>query len=246
MNLSEPFADLLNVPMDTELIGHKIVTFDVIDSTNTYALDHGENGMVIVADRQTAGRGRQGHTWFSAPGLGLWFTVAFDGLTEGLSFAAVLAVRDAISDRVPVQLKWPNDVLCNGKKICGILVEHRAGRTALGIGINVHHRREDFPPELRNSAGSLESEAGGTWDRSEVLRAVLTHLDRRVILMLNEGIGPVRQEWAETCDIVGRRIQRGDISGVVQEIDMSGALIIDVEGELHTIHSGDITYLETN
>ena len=243
MTEDAPFEDLLRTPLDTELIGRKIVTFDVIDSTNAYALEHGADGTVIVADRQTAGRGRLGRSWHSAPGLGLWFTVCFDGLVEGLSFAAALAIRDAAAGRCALQVKWPNDLLCNNRKVCGILVEHRDNRTALGIGINVHHRPRDFPPELRHKAGSLESQAGGAWDRARLLRDVLTHLDRNAILMQTEGIEPIRRRWVEACDLVGRRIRCGASTGVVKEIDRTGALILATESGPETIHSGDITYL---
>jgi BirA family biotin operon repressor/biotin-[acetyl-CoA-carboxylase] ligase len=246
MNATTPYAMLLSSPPPTRLVGRRVVEFDVIDSTNTYALEHGGDGVVYVTDRQTAGRGRLGRTWHSAPGLGLWFTVALDGMIEGLSFAAALAVRDAIAPRVALTIKWPNDLLCNGKKVCGILVEHRTGRTALGIGINVHHRPEDFPEELRAKAGSLESEIGGTWDRAAVLRAVLTELDRTIILIREGHLAQVHRIWAEACRLEGRRIRIGGVEGRVLRIDSRGALVIEQAGAQHVVHSGDIEYLDGN
>lgn len=244
MSGSSPYADLVRQPPSTALIGRKIVEFDVIDSTNTYALEHGGNGTVYVADRQTAGRGRLGRTWFSAPGLGLWFTVALEGLDEGLSCAAALAVRDALAPRVPLRIKWPNDLLCNGKKVCGILVEHRAGRTALGIGLNVHHQSADFPEELRAKAGSLQSEAGGNWDRAAVLRDVLTALDRTIMLLREGRFAEVHRIWAEACGLVGRRIRSGGVEGRVVRIDTRGALVVEGSGMQQILHSGDIEYLD--
>lgn len=235
---------LLQFPLDTQFVGHTILPFDEIDSTNTYALEHGEDGMVIVADRQTAGRGRLGRSWHSAPGLGLWFTVALTGSPEGLSFAAALAVRDAIAPRAALKIKWPNDLLCHGKKICGILVEHRAGRTALGIGLNVHHKPEDFPVELRAKAGSLESELGGVWDRAEVLRAVLKELDRTIMLIRGGGLATIHRAWAQACALEGRRIRCNGIEGCVREIDARGALMVDTADGTQTIHSGDLEYLD--
>lgn len=236
--------DSLAAGLDTKLVGRTILPFDEIDSTNTYALEHGRDGMVIVADRQTAGRGRLGRTWHSAPGLGLWFTVALDGPAEGLSFAAALAVREAIAPRAPLKIKWPNDLLCHGKKICGILVEHRSGRTALGIGLNVHHRVEDFPPELRWKAGSLESELGGMWDRAEVLRAVLQQLDRTIMLIRGGGLAEIHRAWAQACALAGHRIRCGEVQGRVREIDPRGALIVDTEDGTQTVYSGDLEYLD--
>lgn len=240
MPTKSPYDELLREPLDTVCVGREIVTFDVLDSTNTYALEHGGDGVVIVADRQTAGRGRQGRSWHSAPGLGLWFTVALEGLEEGLSFAAGIAVRDALADRIALKVKWPNDLLCNGKKVCGILVEHRAGRTALGVGINVHHTPDDFPAELRAKAGSLQSEAGGDWNRAEVLRDVLTELDRSIILLRTGKVAEVHRAWVEACDLVGRTIRCGDLQGRVTHIDERGALMIEDGGARHILHSGDI------
>ncbi len=244
LNSVSAYNSLLAAPLDTMLVGRKILAFDEIDSTNTYALEHGEDGMVVVADRQTAGRGRLGRSWHSARGLGLWFTVALEGNPEGLSFAAALAVRDAIADRALLKIKWPNDLLCNGKKVCGILVEHRAGRTALGIGLNVHHRAEDFPPQLRTKAGSLEAELGGAWDRAEVLRAVLTQLDRNIILLRGGGLAEIHRAWAQACALAGRVVRCNGVEGRVREIDGRGALAVDAADGLHTIYSGDLEYLD--
>jgi len=238
------YDSLTAVPLDTHVVGRKILAFDEIDSTNTYALESGEDGTVIVADRQTAGRGRLGRSWHSAPGLGLWFTVALEGLIEGLSFAAALAVRDALAARAPLQIKWPNDLLCHGKKVCGILVEHRAGRTALGIGLNVHHRAGDFPAELRTKAASLESELGGAWDRAELLRGVLTELDRSIILLRGGGLAEVHRTWAQACALAGRVIRCNGVEGRVLEIESRGALVVEAADGRHLIFSGDLEYLD--
>jgi BirA family biotin operon repressor/biotin-[acetyl-CoA-carboxylase] ligase len=141
-------------------------------------------------------------------------------------------------------VKWPNDLLYRGKKVCGILVEHRAGRTALGIGINVHHQAEDFPEELRAKAGSLESEIGGAWDRAAVLRDVLTELDRTIILLRTGHLAEVHRAWAEACRIEGRRIRIGGIEGRVLRIDSRGALVIEDAGAQRVVHSGDVEFLD--
>ena len=244
METPTAYADLEKNPPETEVVGREIVTFDVVDSTNTYGLEHGKEGMVIVADRQTAGRGRQGRTWHSAPGLGLWFTVVFEGKGEGLPFAAPLAVRDALAERCALRIKWPNDLLYGHKKLCGILLEHRNNITVLGVGLNVHHAPDDFPPELRDKAGSLESEVGGRWDRCQILRDILTQLDGKVMLMRDQGIEPLRVPWVEACNLVGRRIQCGTHRGTVTDIDNHGAIVLKTTGGTQTIFLGDITYLD--
>lgn len=241
---STHFGHLERVALDTQIVGRPIVAFDVIDSTNTYALDKGTDGMVIVADSQSAGRGRKGRKWHSASGLGLWFTIALEGAPEGLTFAAALAVRRALSDRCDLRIKWPNDLLLNGKKVCGILTEHRENVTAVGIGLNVSHHKEDFPEELQDKASSLNAEVRGSWERSEILLAILTHFDEKVILLRRGGYEAVRSDWAEACNLIGRRVSNGDVSGEVTDIDGLGALIVDTPSGPERILSGEITVLD--
>ena len=244
MNESPFCIEMKKLASNDRRLGCRVIPFDEIDSTNTYALDQGKPGDVIVADRQTLGRGRLGRTWFSEPGLGLWFTAVLDEPTEGLTFASALAVREAVAARCALQIKWPNDLLCHGKKVCGILVESRDGATALGIGLNVHHRREDFPGELQEKAGSLSSEAGGAWDRATLFGDVLNALDRLVILLTAGGFDTIRRDWAEACNLIGRRIRSGALEGVVAEIDGRGAIILDTPAGVERIISGEIEFLD--
>ncbi|PCJ57124.1 MAG: biotin--[acetyl-CoA-carboxylase] ligase [Candidatus Hydrogenedentota bacterium] len=231
-----------NWPSDIP-IARRLFAFDEIDSTNTYALENGESGSVILADSQSAGRGRRGRTWFSTPGKGLWFTVVMGEPFEGLVMAAALAVRDAIAPRHEVAIKWPNDILGSGKKCCGILIESQGDRTALGIGVNVHHVAEDFPEELREKAGSLASIFGGTWSREVLLLDILRHLDQKVMLIQQGHFEAVRKEWAQACNLIGRRISINNESGVVEDIDHRGALQLRTSQGTQTVFSGDITYL---
>jgi len=232
--------------LDTAIVGSHLLTFDELDSTNTFALRHGTDGMVIVADSQTAGRGRYGRAWHSAPGLGLWFSVALEGhdAAEGLAFGAALAVREALRTGCHPEIKWPNDLLVHGKKVCGILVERRHGRTALGIGINVHHRPEDFPEPLREKAASLETATGTAWNRAEVLRAVLTHLDRQVMLLRSGKYEAVRRAWADACNLTGRRVRCGGLVGTVAGVDGRGALLLDTYRGVQRLVSGEIALVE--
>ena len=244
MNESPFCIEMRKLSSGTRRLGRRVIPFDEIDSTNTYALTQGQPGDVIVADRQTLGRGRLGRSWFSEPGLGLWFTAVLDDPTEGLTFAAALAVREAVAARCALKIKWPNDLLCDGKKVCGILVESRGGITALGVGLNVHHRREDFPEELQEKAGSLSSVAGGKWDRAALLRDVLNALDQKVILLTSGGFDTIRATWAEACDLIGRRIRNGPNEGVATEIDDRGAILLDTPAGTKRIISGEIEFLD--
>lgn len=233
-------------PLVTHVVGSRVIVYETITSTNDRALRLGGDGTVIVAEMQTAGRGRHGRAWHSKPGMGLYFSVAFDRPTEGLAFAAPLAVRDALSPVVETTIKWPNDVLIDGKKFCGVLVEARQGRIVVGIGINVHHRAEDFPDVLRNRATSIEAATGVHVDRGELLRDVLTHLDERVVAIRAGCVEQVFREWAALCGVVGRRLRCASCEGRVQFIDTDGALVIQSEDGPKRVMLGEIVELEGN
>lgn len=250
------FHDSLNpAPLNTILVGSRVLIFDEVDSTNNRALQLGGDGVVLVAERQSAGRGRHGRSWVSDRGLGLWFSVVFDSsvdrnLGEGaqtlsaLPSAAALAVRDGLGPECPLSPKWPNDLLLNGKKVCGILVENRGARTVAGIGLNVHHRREDFPPHLRDYATSLQLETGRNFCRRELLRRILEALDKRVLTLREGRSATVFEEWVEACAIKGRTVYWKGTRGVVKEVETGGALIVETPGGLHRIAFGETIELE--
>lgn len=246
LNPSAAKLELRMPGIETTVVGSRLYHYDEVPSTNLLALEHPEDGAVFVADSQTAGRGQHGNSWMSAPRLGLWFSVCLAGDPKGLPFAAALAVRAALRPRVRATLKWPNDVLLEGRKICGILAEHRGGWTALGIGLNVHHRVEDFPEALRETAGSLAGLTGEAWDRNDTLCRVLLELDRQVSRLRQGAYDRVRNQWASACDIVGKRIVRGDIEGTVMGIEADGALVVHTGGATVRVDSGAIRILEGN
>lgn len=232
--------DLAVAPLETDVVGRVIRVYDCVSSTNDLALAQPEDGAVFVADRQDAGRGRQGNRWHSAPGLGLWLSVSLRMPPRGLTFAGALAVRDAVLPRVSLEVKWPNDLLCGGRKVCGNLVEHRGGWSALGIGINVGHERDDFPPELRDKAGSLVSATGLPWHRGALLHDVLTVLDRYVLRIRDGNYGLVRSAWARACDMVGREVRRGGVTGRVSGIDENGALLVRTADGMRRLETGEL------
>ncbi len=242
--MSNPTDDLVLSPLSTSIVGSRSFVYETIGSTNDRALDVGGDGTVIVSDTQTAGRGRRGRAWHSASGLGLWFSIAFEDSADGLAFAAPLAVRDAVRDICDVRVKWPNDLLIDGRKFCGVLVERRGGVTALGIGINVKHAAEDFPPELRDQATSLERATGQTIDRGDVLRRVLTALDERVIVIRAGGIDSVRESWAEACAIRGRTIRSDGKEGTVRDVDHDGGLLVNTQDGEIKILFGEIVEVD--
>ncbi len=235
---------LLLPPLHTRTVGRRVFFHDTIDSTQALAMGHRQDGLVVVADAQTAGRGCSGRSWHSAPGLGLWLSVSLRGAAAGLTSAGALAVRDAARSGARLAVRWPNDLVCAGRKVAGVLVEHRNGWNALGIGINVHHFPEDFPPELRETAGSLQYLTGRAWDRAALLCGVLRMLDRRVA-QLREGRGREMQaEWAAACGVLGRRVRQGGITGEAAAFDEDGALLVRSGGRMHRLVRGPIAYAD--
>ena len=226
-------------------IGRRVLHYETVDSTNSRVLAMTGDGLVVVADAQTAGRGRRGRSWHSAPGLGLWMSVGLDRPVEGLLFGAALAVRDTLRDVLSgsgctVSLKWPNDILTDGRKVCGMLIERRGHRTALGIGVNVHHQAADFPEEIRLRATSLDMASGLHTDAAALLRALVVRLDQRVAALEGEGSHRTWTEWAAACSLEGCRIRSGGEEGVVLRLDRSGAIVLSTPYGERTVAWGDI------
>ena len=230
--------------LPTQIVGSRVFVYEEVGSTNERGLELDEDGAVIVADLQTAGRGRHGRSWHSMPGKGLWVTVVLRGNLPGLSFAIPLAIRDALAPLAPVQVKWPNDLLLDKKKLCGILVEQRGETIAAGFGINVNHEADDFPEDIQNIATSLRIVTGKSYDRSELLREILIGLDARVISLRNGGLANMRTEWTEACNIVGKTVTVGDMTGMVEGVDNEGGLVIDRDGTRHLVVFGDMITVE--
>lgn len=174
-------------------IGREILWFESIDSTNAYALQLPEkefiHGTVIVAGSQTRGRGRQGRSWLSLADKGLYFTVMLSSSrpareTPVISFLASLALYEALSDYCDgkLDIKWPNDILLDGKKICGILGEMRIDpngcqRIALGMSVNISHQKNDFPEAFRDRSTSILLSGKKNPGAAAILKAILERLN---------------------------------------------------------------------
>lgn len=236
--------------------------FYKISSTNSEAMsaaaEGAPEGSVFLAEEQTAGRGRGVHVWESARSAGIYCSVILrpklppsDVLV--LSLAAGLAVRDAIAQvdsRVTVDLKWPNDVLIAGKKVCGILTEMNAEATrvryiVVGIGINVNQAA--FPEELAAVATSLRLATGSEWSRVELTAALLKSLDREYGLLIAQPDAPqsILQRFAERSSWVrGKKIRVDEngsrLEGTSEGLDARGFLQVRTAQGLQTILSGTV------
>jgi BirA family transcriptional regulator, biotin operon repressor / biotin---[acetyl-CoA-carboxylase] ligase len=192
------------------------------------------HGAVFGAETQTHGRGRRGSEWVSAPGEGLWFSVLLRPalsaeLVSGLALAAGLAVRDAVAARIAAdaKIKWPNDVLVDGRKICGVLVESQMSGASIssaivGIGINVAQRT--FPPELRDIATSLALLDGAPRARESLLADTLAALQTRVEILQQRGMSGLAEELRGHDALLGLSLWVDERRGTGAGIDDAGRL----------------------
>jgi BirA family transcriptional regulator, biotin operon repressor / biotin---[acetyl-CoA-carboxylase] ligase len=245
---------------DTPFAGN-IRHFPTIHSTNVLAMREADEGapegMVYVADEQTAGRGRGAHSWHSARGAGLYVSILLRPRIAPadilwLSLAAGLAVRNAVRQVTSLEadIRWPNDLLLGKKKFCGILTELNAEVTrvrhcVVGIGINVH--QESFPDELASIAASLRSETGRSFARQDLLVALLQSLYREVQALRVNTTGAAanilsRLEAASSW-IRGKpvHVDEGDgFDGVTAGLDTRGFLLVRTTQGMRTVLSGGV------
>jgi BirA family biotin operon repressor/biotin-[acetyl-CoA-carboxylase] ligase len=216
----------------------EIVRLGVVGSTQAVAFELAErgaaDGTVVVAETQTAGRGRRGRRWHDEPGDSLLMSiVGRPRLTARdlpkLSLATAVAVAEALAavTGLPARLKWPNDVLVDGRKLAGILLESRTITEPLvvaGIGINL--RQRSFPDALAATATSVHLAGGRAVEREAMLQAVLVAFARWRARLEGEGFAPLRARWLALADTIGRAVTVGDHTGVAVDLDRDGALVL--------------------
>jgi len=244
-------------------IGHKIIHYFRTDSTNSVALQLDEHeaphGTVVIAEEQTVGRGRLGRNWYSEKSSGIYTSIILrpplsPAAAPILTLLAGIAVHEAVGSvsGLEADIRWPNDVLVNDKKVCGILTEMKAEvdrlhMVVLGIGINVNHR--SMPEGLREIATSLARESGVHYSRQQVLAELLRSVERYYHMFLTEGHAAVVREWSKVSSYAeGKRVRvkagGNDYSGVTAGLDSSGALKIrSDDGRNHLLVAGEITEL---
>ncbi|TMB45841.1 MAG: biotin--[acetyl-CoA-carboxylase] ligase [Deltaproteobacteria bacterium] len=232
------------------------------DSTQRVARELGRagapEGTVVIAEAQTAGRGRLGRTWHSPRGVNLYCSIVLRpplspaavpqvALVAGVAAAAALAETPGLAPR----LKWPNDVLIDGRKVAGILTEmeaevERVHHVILGIGVNLNAPRAAFPPELRERATSLFLATGRRVDRAAVTGRLLAALEARYGRFLEGGFEAVRAEWESYSCLTGTDVRvasaEGEMAGRVLGLDTDGALMLArPDGTSTRIVAGEVT-----
>ncbi len=243
-------------------LGAKLLLVEVLESTSRTLRELAEvaepEGTVVVAEEQRAGRGRLGRGWASPRG-GLWFSVLLrppvaPSEAPKLTLMAGVAVADALRRNLGLdaRLKWPNDVLVSGKKLCGILAESRSdGKleyVIVGIGINANFLVSALPEQLRNSAITVREVLRRPVDRMALLRAILKELDTAYAAFRAGGTAKLLARWRELSETLGRKVRvetaTGFVEGVAEDIDGLGALVVRTPDGTATVSSGDCVHLQ--
>jgi len=254
--------DRLQEGLRTKRLGRSILFSREVESTNKWAKElamYGAcEGTVVIAETQIRGRGRLGREWVSPIG-GLWFSLILRPElrpTEAvkLTFVAGLAVAKVLREMfgLKAETKWPNDVLVNGRKICGILTEmNTTGETVnfvlVGIGINANFDVEKvFPEQLKKVVTSLENELGRKVRLESLFRSLLERLENLYELFLREGFNPVLKEWKNYAGFLGCQVEvtspTEKLSGLALDIDYEGALVLRLEdGTMRRVFVGDVS-----
>ena len=245
---------------NTQWAGCEIYCFDSIDSTNTKAKELAEaghpSGTLVVADQQTLGRGRRGRSWESPAGTGIFMTLMLKpdinpNNASMLTLVAAMATARAITEVTgeAAQIKWPNDIVMNGKKVVGIVTEMSAqfdyiNHIVVGIGINVHN--EEFPEEIAKTASSLLLECGHRIHRASLIEAFLEEFERLYAVYLEtEDMSGLQKEYDSLLVNRGRQVRVLDpkepFEGKAMGITKKGELIVDTWESRKLVSSGEVS-----
>ena len=279
MQPSPPLTrDTIYSTLATTWVGRRIELFDCLPSTNREAVQLAqadvEHGTVVVAESQTAGRGRLSRTWFSPPGINLYCSIILrtarppERLTEWLSWlplVSALAAAEAIEQvsSIHVSVKWPNDLLISERKVGGILCESGAGSRSdpfqiIGIGINVNGGQDDWPADLRDSATSIRQERKILVDRNRLLAQLLLELEHCLDELAVHGTSRLALAYHQRCSTIGITVRAtlagGEvIVGLAEGIGQDGSLRIRPQTahphsetpEIVTLRVADIIHLRS-
>ncbi len=242
-----------------------IQVFDTIDSTNRYLYQKGDTlpeWSIVIADSQTQGKGRQDRNWLSPPGVGLWFSILLKpripvqylnliNLFTAYSLAQYLEklVEDETGSRIHIGLKWPNDLLIDGRKISGILLEANFSNKqfrylVVGIGLNVNQSADEFPGQIAGQAGSLRMATDRVWEREKLFAGFLNYYYKCYRDVFPNNFNRVVELYMSKALFRGKHItiqqETEQIRGIFQQLTPEGYLVLKTSRGFRTILSGDI------
>ncbi|MFC4599041.1 biotin--[acetyl-CoA-carboxylase] ligase [Cohnella hongkongensis] len=246
----------------TDTFGRRLIVLDVTDSTQNdlrrLAEEGAAEGTLVIAEKQTQGRGRMGRSWLSPSGKGIWMSLLLRPpvplpLTPQLTLLAAVALSRAISLHLPqldIGIKWPNDLLVGGKKISGILLEsaaedERLNYVVAGLAISANLDAEDYPEELLEKAISLKMASGTAVDRAGLIADVLEQFEQLYKLYLDKGFAPIRTLWESRSVTLGKPTElhtpQGKVAGTPRGLDDMGGLRVELpDGSWRTVYSGEV------
>jgi len=250
--------------LDTKYIGHKVTCYGSVQSTNDIAKEMAEkgasSGTVVIADQQTKGRGRFGRSWQSPPGCGASISIILrpDFPPEnapGISLIVALALTETLNELCPgiARIKWPNDVLLNGKKTAGILTELAAGKNKIeymvvGVGININQSPGDFVEEIRSLATSINIATGQKINRAELVGKFLNQFEKEYLEYSDNLLTNSLDRLRNYSSLIGQTLSvllgKRTITGKAVDINKDGALVIEQNGELIALNCGEVTVVK--
>ncbi len=256
LNELEPF-------LRTGFVGRRVIYLDKVDSTNTYAKKLAEepfhDGTAVIAEEQSAGRGRLGRHWVSPTGKGIWMSLLLKPeilpadapkLTIVAAYSVVKALRACCG--LEAGIKWPNDIVANGRKLCGILTEMSAEEdeikyVVIGIGINANLEPGDFGPEISSVATSICIEKGGDIPRKLITASVLNEFEKAYTEFIKDGsIAFLLPEYKQSSAVLGKEVRiiskKEETTGLALDINEEGQLIVRLrDGSIREIMSGEVS-----
>jgi len=246
----------------TDVTGRKIIHRENVDSTNLFAfklaLSGEPEGTCVIAESQGTGKGRLGRKWFSPAGKNLYISVILrpdihPSSVYPITFLSSLAVYDTIGELSGIRpsLKWPNDVLINGKKVCGTLIELSTEAdmvrfVVVGIGFNINMQYGEIDEDIQKKATSLSIETKKVYERALVCGILLNHLEKHYRYFRQHGAQGTCRVWEERAAIKGKTLEINQMGesykGIVEGIDRDGAMLLNVDGEVKKIIAGDVNF----
>lgn len=248
-----------DIKLNTEYIGRTFVYAEELSSTNTFLMDkkngYNNNGTIVFAEKQTSGKGRKDRIWYSAPETNLTFSILLTKdkfLTNNsslINFSASLAVAFSIENlyQLRTELKWPNDVLLDGKKTSGILIEstsqgNKIERFVVGIGVNVN--QPSFQGTFNYPPTSIRIELGRNVERERLLSEILNNFELLLEKIKNNKI-EVINDWKSKCKMIGEKISvvenDSEKFGIFYDIDEEGFLLLKTRDGIEKVHYGDVS-----
>ena len=253
--------------LKTKWVGQPLLFFDSIDSTNIRAKQEAEqgaeSGLLVVADKQTAGRGRRGRGWESPSGINIYYTLLLKPdfaadcapmLTLVMALAVAKGIRQTLrrdsEEAAKVGIKWPNDIVVDGKKVCGILTEMSMEQSyiqhiVIGVGINV--RKQEFPEEIRDKAAAIDEQCGFRISRSQLIADIMEAFEEDYAIFLQtHDLKGLRASYAKLLVNQDREVcvldPKGEYRGIARGINDQGELLVErQDGNIQEVYAGEVS-----